>query len=131
MAAQLVVIAKKSAGEETGAEAEKQPEKGQKSGSAAAGGASTGGADPYGPYWPIPVGTLNVYGQKPVHIGHFADMGEMLAAVHSRKGLPGGSNTLFASVGNLHNMRTSKVHEQLAALPDQLTIIVHEAKHRA
>jgi hypothetical protein len=130
MAAQLIVIAKPS-DQETGHKPEKEPEERGKSGSTAAGGAPIGGKDPYGPYWPIPVGTLNVYGQKPIDIGHFADMAAMLDAVHLRQGLPGGSNTLFASVGSLHNARTPNLHDRLKALPDELTIIVHEAKHLA
>lgn len=137
MAAQLIVIAKQ-ADVETGAKSKKgAKERPKKPGPVAAGEGATGAEDPYGPYFPIPVRTLNVYGQKPIDIGHFADMTELLDAVHSRGGLPGGSNTLFASVGNLRNMRTSNkvqldlLRNRLATLPDELTIIVHEAKRRA
>jgi hypothetical protein len=139
MPAQLIVIAKR-AGESSGAKSE-QPDKGtktkKKSGPVATSQGSGGGEDPYGPYWPIPVRTLSVHGQKPVEIGHFANMTKLLDSVHSRKGLPGGSNTLFASVEDLRGMRSLNVmqskllHRRLESLPDELTIIVHEAKRRA
>jgi hypothetical protein len=136
MPAQLIVIAKE-AGEGVGGQSEKATKEKKKTPSVvAAGEGSGGGEDPYGPYYPIPVRTLNVYGQSPVHIGHFANMTKLLDSVHSRGGLPGGSNTLFASVGDLRGMRSSnkvrssQLQSRLASLPDELTIIVHEAKRR-
>jgi hypothetical protein len=75
-----------------------------------------------------PVGALNVFGQKPLRMGHFADVATLLDEVHARKQLPGGSNTLFASVANLDDMHSPPVRDKLKKLPEQLTIVVHQGK---
>jgi hypothetical protein len=79
------------------------------------------------PIW-IPIGTMSIFGQEPMQIGHFNTVGGLLEFVHSWKKLPGGSNTVFATVGNLHDLKIPSVHNRLAALPNELTIIVHEGE---
>ena len=82
------------------------------------------------PFIQTPVGALVVFGQKPLWMGHFADVATLLDRVHAhaRKQLPGGSNTLFAGVTNLDDVQSSWVQDKLNILPEKLTIVVHEAK---
>ena len=137
MPAQLIICA--SPADRDGAkkpdrQVEEEKEK-KASESEGTGGGSGTGSDPYGPYRPIPIGVLNVYGQKPLDIGHFESVAKVLDSVHSRAGLPGGSNTIFASVRHLEDMRNDvklrSLHSKLEVLPNELTIIVHEEKRRA
>jgi len=116
MAAQLITIAK--AGEE-------------------ASGDDDDDIPPYRPppvgvgvYRPLPIGVLNVFGQAPVKVGHFENVAKLLDAVHAQKILPGRSNTIFATVGNLRDVQSPPVRTLLERLPDELTIIAHEGKSR-
>lgn len=78
---------------------------------------------------PVPV-IFTVVGQKAFTVGHFANLSTLLDKVHARKRLPGGSNTMFASVAKLEDLKSPAVHDKLERLPEQLTIIVHEGKPR-
>jgi len=62
-----------------------------------------------------------------VRIGHFKTVEELLGSA-SVKELRGGSNTVFATVETLHDLKTQSVHDRIAKLPSELTIIVHEGE---
>jgi hypothetical protein len=110
-------------------------EKEEESETKAAGGSSGDGKRKYPPYRPLPigalykafhVGTMNVFGQEPTQVGRFDSVKELLDMAHSRKGLPGGSNTIFATVRKVGKIDPKSLHGGLKGLPDELTIIVHE-----
>jgi hypothetical protein len=134
MPAQLVVIprqAGKNGDKKSDRKAEEDKEKKASEPEGSGGGSGTSD-DPYGPYWPPSIGVLWVYGQGPWDIGHFASVAKLLDSEHFYRGLPGGSNTVFASVDHLDDMRfLDDVKSRLGKLPDELTIIVHEGKRRA
>jgi hypothetical protein len=135
MAAQFIVTVKhavKNGDKKSGKVPEGEKEKESDS---EASGASGQADDPYGPYRPVPIGVLNIYGQKPLDIGHFDTVAKVLESLHGKR-LPGGSNTIFASVAHLDEKQLDDVqlralHRQLERLPDELTIIVHEGLRRA
>lgn len=127
MPAQFIVVARQ-AQEKPADKSKKDKQEEEKKAAPPAGGGSGSGETIYPPHIPIPIGTLNIFGQKPVQIGHFKTVGDLLESVHSWKNLPGGSNTVFATVGNLHDLKIPSVHDRLAKLPSELTIIVHEGK---
>jgi hypothetical protein len=129
MTAQLIV-ARSSSRKSTGKPAQKpdpesKKDKQEERITAPPAGSGPGpGQDPYGPGW-VPVGTFTVAGQDPVKIGHYKTVEELLGSGRV-KTLPGGSNTVFATVENLHGLHAPSVHMQLRALPKELTIIVDE-----
>lgn len=128
MAAQLIAIMA-AAGTCGG---KSQPESGEEPKTP---GSTTGGStdidDIIPPYEPLPIGVLNVFGQEPVEVGHFANVAKLLDEVHERKIAPGGSNTIFASVENLADVQSPSVRGKLARLPADLTIVVHPGKRDA
>ncbi|HLH91523.1 MAG TPA: hypothetical protein VKX28_23985 [Xanthobacteraceae bacterium] len=76
------------------------------------------------PKWrPINMATVLVVGQKPHELGHFDSMTALAKAVHDHK-LPGGSNTVFATVKHIRDLNSEMFHATLGKLPDALTIIV-------
>jgi hypothetical protein len=130
MAAQLIVARSRSGGKSTGKPAQKpdaelEKDKQEEKETAPPAGSGAGPVeDPYGPDW-IPVGSMNVTGQNPVTIGHYKTVEELLGSEGVRT-LPGGSNTVFATVENLHGLDAPSVQTKLNALPKELTIIIDE-----
>lgn len=123
MPAQLIVIAKKK--QEKRAEPKEDKKEEKKSAASPAGGDQ----EPiYPPHIPIPVGTLAIFGQKPLQLGHFKTVGDLMEEVQSWNKLPGGSNTVFATVANLNDLKFPSIHERIAKLPKELTIVVHEGE---
>lgn len=134
MPAQLIVVAKATAEK---AVDKSKPDAEDKSGSGAAQVAAPKRKPKIPPfrklpvYRPLPLHVLKVFGQEPKHLGHFEDVATLLDKVHAQKKLPGGSNTIFGSVGNLDDMQSELVRGKLERLPEALTIIVHEGEHDA
>jgi hypothetical protein len=76
------------------------------------------------PKWrPINIATVVVVGQKPHELGHFDSMTSLAKAVHGYR-LPGGSNTVFATVNHADDLNSEEFQERLGELPDALTIVV-------
>ncbi len=74
---------------------------------------------------PLPIGTLIVMGQEPHGVGHFDNLSSLAASLRTKVGsLPGGSNTVFATVGDIADLQSTSLHDSLAKLPDHLTIVV-------
>jgi hypothetical protein len=128
MTAQLIVARSRSGGKSKPAQkpdAEPEKDKQEEKKTAPPAGSGPGPVeDPYGPDW-IPVGSMNVIGQDPVTIGHYKTVDELLVS-EEVKTLRGGSNTVFATVENLHGLYGPSVRTKLNALPKELTIIVDE-----
>jgi hypothetical protein len=82
------------------------------------------------PVRPLPIGVLSVSGQEPVKVGHFESVAKLLDTVHTKKILPGRSNTIFATVSNLDDLKSRPVQALLDKLPDELTIVAHEGEIR-
>jgi hypothetical protein len=84
----------------------------------------SGKPKPKYPKWrPINLATALVVGQKPQELGHFDSMTALAKAAHRYK-LPGGSNTVFATVKHTGDLGSEAFHESLSKLPDALTIVV-------
>jgi hypothetical protein len=139
MPAQLIVVAKATAEK---AVDKSKPDPEEKSGSGAAQVAAPKSKPKIPPfrklpfrklpvYRPLPIHVLKVFGQEPKHLGHFEDVATLLDKVHAQKKLPGGSNTIFGSVGNLDDVQSELVRGKLERLPEALTIVVHEGEHDA
>src|ERR1700728_3795819 len=132
MPAQLILVRRRTRqgheekSKQKAAETDKDPQKEKKVAQPAEDQPEADDNDPYGPDW-IPIGTLSIYGQHPVRIGHFGTVEEVLVSPRVRA-LPGGSNTVFATVQNLHGIRGRSLGEQLGKLPNELTIVVHEGE---
>lgn len=91
------------------------------------------GAAPDNPPWtiqpwiPLPVGTLKVLGQAPNHVGDFDSFPTLFQSLHATgitTRLPGGSNTVFATVEDTSALEETWLREALGRLPSELTIVV-------
>jgi hypothetical protein len=138
MSAQLIFIPLTSHKPE---EESQQPQGDEKKGASAA-GAGTGGRPPqpgnpagisggnppkFPPWFPLPIGTVKVFGQNPNHLGEFDSISSLLKSLHAAgvsAKLPGGSNTVFATVKDLSGLEKTSLHHELARLPSELTIVV-------
>lgn len=137
MPAQFIVMPPLTMPDQAQAEKEKEKKKDKEKEkedkkTAAPTGGGTGGQEPiYPPYIPIPVGTLAIYGQKPVRVGDFATVKDLVDDIYGWKDLPGRSNTVFATVANMDDLTHPEIHDRIATLPDALTVIVLGGKIRA
>jgi len=77
----------------------------------------------YPPWRPINISSVAVFGQKPHALGHFDDMTALVASLRNAK-VPGGSNTVFATVKSAKDMHSKSFRQGLGKLPDALTIVV-------
>lgn len=118
-----------------------QPQSNENKGSSAA-GAATGGstAQPgrtarisrgkrpkFPPHIPLPIGAVKVFGQNANHLGDFDSISSLFNSLHEGgmvAKLPGGSNTVFATVKDWSGLEKTAVHHELARLPSELTIVV-------
>ena len=80
----------------------------------------------YPPFRPFPVtSSVIVFGQNPKPLGHFETLNSLVQSLqHGDQSLGGASNTLFATVETMDALDTIAFHDDLAKLPDELTIIV-------
>lgn len=138
MAAQLILIAKdaqQGAGEKENRSTGKEIAEEKKASGSAESGEQPGQPRRFPRHRRIPIGVLSVFGQEPEDIGHYANVDELLDAARSYTTSPSRSNTIFGSVGTLKGLddkhRLQSVHGRLEGLSNELTIIVHEEKHRA
>jgi hypothetical protein len=138
MSAQLIIIPFTKKEEDGAPEGTQGDEKsGPSSRTGGAGGSSaepsgnsgqSAGASPDIPPWrPLPVGTVKVFGQAPNEVGQFDSIPALFHSLHgaglSTK-LPGGSNTVFATVKDLGELENSSLRDELAKLPPELTIVI-------
>jgi hypothetical protein len=72
---------------------------------------------------PLPIGYA-VYGQLPKRLGHFETIPSLVKSLRASKKLPGGSNTVFATVRDIKGLKSKSFRAGLAKLPDELTIVV-------
>ncbi|MEA2886011.1 MAG: hypothetical protein QOD11_371 [Bradyrhizobium sp.] len=132
MPAQLILIPLPSSRSE-----QEQPEGDENKGSSATGGSTaeprdpaeiSGGNPPKFPVWiPLPIGAVKVFGQGANHLGDFDSISSMFNSLHEAgmsATLPGGSNTVFATVKDLSGLEQTTVHQELDRLPSALTIVV-------
>jgi hypothetical protein len=79
-------------------------------------------------YNPFPmVSTIAVLGQLPNALGHFDTILSLVKSLGldgAIAKLPGGSNTVFATVKEISSLDSEPLQRALAKLPEQLTIVV-------